>query len=181
MNNIMIDLETMGTGQNSLVIAIGAVFFDPDTGDLGEEFYTNIDWQSGIDAGLEINADTVKWWLEQNSTAIKAILAPGKQIDTALEYFYLWISANAKSPSYVYPWGNGATFDISLLENAYNKVGERLPWKFWNVRDCRTVEYLAKGLVNKKDISFVGTQHNALDDAKYQATYISQMIQALVN
>jgi len=60
MNNLMIDLETMGTGPNSLVIAIGAVFFEPETGELGEEFYINIDWQSGIDAGLEMNADTVR-------------------------------------------------------------------------------------------------------------------------
>ena len=30
MNNIMLDLETLGTGNNAVIISIGAVLFDKD-------------------------------------------------------------------------------------------------------------------------------------------------------
>lgn len=40
MNNLMIDLETMGKKPNAPVVSIGAVFFDPQSGEIGPEFYT---------------------------------------------------------------------------------------------------------------------------------------------
>ena len=56
------------------------------------------------------------------------------------------------------------------------------PWKFWNVRDVRTVVDLAKPFRNlKKDYKRKGTHHNALDDAIFQASYVSDMTQALQN
>lgn len=54
-------------------------------------------------------------------------------------------------------------------------------WKFYSVRDCRTVEDMAQGLVCRKDIERRGDHHNALDDAVYQAEYISAMWKALKN
>ena len=38
MNNVMLDLETMGKGPSAAIVTIGAVFFDPMTGELGAEF-----------------------------------------------------------------------------------------------------------------------------------------------
>ena len=73
MENVMIDLETMGTGQNSLIVSIGATFFDPINETLGQNFYQNVDWQSGIDFGLEMDVETVKWWLTQSEEARKAL------------------------------------------------------------------------------------------------------------
>ena len=35
MNHLMVDLETMGNGPYAPVISIGAVFFDPNTGETG--------------------------------------------------------------------------------------------------------------------------------------------------
>ena len=40
MNNLMIDLETMGKNKDAPIVSIGAVFFTPETGDIGQEFYT---------------------------------------------------------------------------------------------------------------------------------------------
>ena len=39
MNNLMIDLETMGKNKDAPIVSIGAVFFTPETGDIGQEFY----------------------------------------------------------------------------------------------------------------------------------------------
>ena len=57
--NVMVDLETLGNGSESVIISIGAVEFDPETGELGREFYKVVDAQSCVDAGLKIDASTV--------------------------------------------------------------------------------------------------------------------------
>jgi len=172
----MIDLETMGTSHHSLIIAIGATFFNPLSEELGHQFYMNIDWQSGMDAGMEMDTATVKWWLQQSPEAIQSILEHGEDIDHALDEFSKFLKQDEKLDGSIKVWGNGATFDISILENAYNFD---TPWDFYNTRDCRTVEDLAKGIVDRKDIERKGIHHNALDDSIYQAKYISKMIQAL--
>ena len=40
MNHVMVDIETLGTTNNSVVLSIGAVKFDHQG--LGEEFYAEI-------------------------------------------------------------------------------------------------------------------------------------------
>ena len=52
MNHLMIDLETMGNKPNAPVVSIGAVFFEPSTGELGEEFYHVVSLKSSMDGGL---------------------------------------------------------------------------------------------------------------------------------
>jgi exodeoxyribonuclease VIII len=73
-------------------------------------------------------------------------------------------------------WGNGATFDISMLEDAYRQYEIEIPWKFWNVRDCRTVLDMYESIRGgfNKTVNRQGA-HNALDDAKFQAQYITMM------
>jgi hypothetical protein len=48
MNNLMLDLETMGNKPNAPIVAIGAVFFDPATGELGPQFYTAVNLASEL-------------------------------------------------------------------------------------------------------------------------------------
>ncbi|ENC4525233.1 3'-5' exoribonuclease, partial [Escherichia coli] len=42
-HHMMIDLETMGKNPDAPLISIGAIFFDPQTGDMGPEFSKTID------------------------------------------------------------------------------------------------------------------------------------------
>ncbi|ENZ5980691.1 3'-5' exoribonuclease, partial [Escherichia coli] len=58
--HLMIDLETMGKNPDAPIISIGAIFFDPQTGDMGPEFSKTIDLET---AGGVIDRDTIKWWL----------------------------------------------------------------------------------------------------------------------
>ncbi|EOO6733933.1 RecE family exodeoxyribonuclease, partial [Escherichia coli] len=61
-DHLMIDLETMGKNPDAPIISIGAIFFDPQTGDMGPEFSKTIDLET---AGGVIDRDTIKWWLKQ--------------------------------------------------------------------------------------------------------------------
>ncbi|EKS0829523.1 3'-5' exoribonuclease, partial [Escherichia coli] len=61
--HLMIDLETMGKNPDAPIISIGAIFFDPQTGEMGPEFSKTIDLET---AGGVIDRDTIKWWLKQS-------------------------------------------------------------------------------------------------------------------
>ncbi|EFR1201419.1 RecE family exodeoxyribonuclease, partial [Escherichia coli] len=70
-DHLMIDLETMGKNPDAPIISIGAIFFDPQTGDMGPEFSKTIDLET---AGGVIDRDTIKWWLKQSREAQSAIM-----------------------------------------------------------------------------------------------------------
>ncbi|END5015137.1 3'-5' exoribonuclease, partial [Escherichia coli] len=53
-DHLMIDLETMGKNPDAPIISIGAIFFDPQTGDMGPEFSKTIDLET---AGGVIDRD----------------------------------------------------------------------------------------------------------------------------
>lgn len=60
MNNLMIDLETMGKNKDAPIVSIGAVFFTPETGDIGQEFYTVVSLDSAMEQGATPDGDTNK-------------------------------------------------------------------------------------------------------------------------
>jgi len=51
MNEVMLDLETMGQGPDAAIVAIGAVAFDPVTHWLGDPFYRLVDLESAVVTG----------------------------------------------------------------------------------------------------------------------------------
>ena len=173
MDNVMIDLETLSTAPDAAILSIGAVAFDPFTGELGEEFHLRVEFKNAVESG-RCDTNTLKWWIGQESEAGKDVTSGTKTSTEVLEEFKAFLPDNAVV------WGNGATFDISILEHAFMRtLKEDAPWKFWNVRDCRTVEAMVKGKDTKKNYVRNGIHHQALDDAIYQAEYISGMVMKL--
>jgi exodeoxyribonuclease VIII len=166
MINVMVDLETLGNGSLAAIISIGAVEFDPETGELGREFYMLVDAQSAVDLGLEIDASTVMWWMKQDVAAKAAFKDNGETIRAALEVFANWYPEDAPV------WGNGATFDNVILANAYRLARIERPWNYWEDRCYRTL----KTLYPEVEQENVGVAHNALDDAKYQALHAIKLL-----
>jgi len=167
----MIDLETIGNDYNGIFTTIGACEFVPRTGEVGRTFYESINWESAVDAGRTITPQTIKWWMEQSDTARAEIIKDGKPLGDVMQEFADWL------PETSIVWGNGPTFDIGKLENAFGYYN--IPWKFFNTRCVRTIRDLAEGMVDRDDIPMDGELHNALDDAIWQAKYVSAMWQAL--
>lgn len=73
MNNLMIDLETMGKNPNAPIVSIGGVFFAPEKGELGPEFCIAISLESAMEQGAAPDGDTILWWLRQSPEARAAI------------------------------------------------------------------------------------------------------------
>lgn len=74
MKHLMIDLETMDNKPTAAITAIGAVLFNPETGEMGETFYRRISLTSSVDYDCTMGADTVLWWLRQSIEAKTRLL-----------------------------------------------------------------------------------------------------------
>lgn len=172
MNDVMVDLETMGTGPNAAIIAIGAVEFDLTQGNVGDRFYAVVSLESSVTNGGIMEPSTVMWWLGQSDDARKAVRADGEHINVALLRFATWLGQCAPRDD-LRLWGNGAGFDNVVLEEAYRRSQLTRPWHFWNNRCYRTM----KGLQPDVKAVRAGTHHNALDDALTQARHLIAIMQ----
>ncbi|HGU4724850.1 TPA: 3'-5' exoribonuclease [Escherichia coli] len=176
-HHLMIDLETMGKNPDAPIASIGAVFFDPQTGEQGPEFSKIIDMGT---CGGTVDISTIEWWLQRSGEARAAILADRIPLDDALLQLREFIDENS-GEFFVQVWGNGANFDNVILRRSYERQEIPCPWRYTNDRDVRTI--VALGLVMDFDarsvITFEGERHNALHDARYQAKYVSAIWQKL--
>ncbi|END4236005.1 3'-5' exoribonuclease [Escherichia coli] len=177
-HHLMIDLETMGKNPGAPIASIGAVFFDPQTGEQGPEFSKIIDMGT---CGGTVDISTIEWWLQRSGEARAAILADRIPLDDALLQLREFIDENS-GEFFVQVWGNGANFDNTILRRSYERQGIPCPWRYYNDRDVRTIVELGKAIDfdARTAIPFEGERHNALDDARYQAKYVSVIWQKLI-
>ncbi len=171
MKHVMLDLETMALSARAAILQIGAVLFNPLTGEIGERFHADVALRSCYAAGREVDLDTVLWWLGKEKVypddtpekigrrrldkdAARARLVAGQLkavgIEDALVSFICWLEAHFASPDAVEGlWSHGANFDIPILQDAIiNTLGltdQQLPWGYRAPRDTRTVFWLACG------------------------------------
>ncbi|MFU0781425.1 MAG: Rv2179c-like domain-containing protein [Citrobacter braakii] len=181
--HLMVDMETMGNGPDAPIVSIGAVFFDPSTGNTGAEFYRVVSLESSMSFGMKPDASTIQWWLKQSSEARSAILVDEAMgLRESLELLADFIAENAANGSHtVQLWGNGCSFDNVILRRAYALTETPFAVPFWNDRDVRTMVELGKsvGINPRFDIPFEGDMHNALSDARHQVKYVSVIWQRL--
>jgi len=169
MRDVMVDLETLGNSPGAAILSIGAVAFDPETGEMDDDgFYTVVNTNSCVCAGLRFDQGTLDWWREQSDEArqvLKEAMSPkAPTLKNALIAFNGYLYARGKD---VRVWGNGSDFDNALLAVAYRAADVTPGWKFWNSRCFRTLKNLSPGTTVQR----LGTYHNALDDARTQAAH----------
>lgn len=181
MKDVMLDIETLSTKKTAAIPSIGAVFFDPLTGSIGNKFYRTITRKSCEEAGLHVDDATVAWWEGQSDEAKAALNCPNsiplKQALLELEN-WIWENIDSQLPEV---WGNGPSFDCAILDNAYSSVGMKLPWRYSHERCVRTMVSLGRNLLqmDPKKKPMDGVAHNALADAEHQAKYVSEIYQKL--
>lgn len=174
MTHVSLDLETMGQKKDAAIIAIGACFFNPLSGEIGEQFYTqvNLDIGNGVSNG-DVTPSTIIWWLKQSDEARQKFFDNEKAPDiyTALCEFGKFIFQSQD----VQVWGNGISFDNTIMESAYDRhFKNEAPWEFYRERDVRTMVEIGEqiGVYPKRDLPFEGERHYALADAIHQAKII---------
>lgn len=170
MNNVMLDLETLGTTADAVILSIGAVRFDLDSDRIEENaaFYASVSIDSNLLAGRAIHEDTLIWWMDQTPQARVVFTEPKITLLAALQSFSEWFQADDKI------WSNGANFDIPMLEHAFKQAGMETPWRFWNARCVRTY---TRELPGAEKVAKPKNGHHALLDAINQAGYVQAVRQ----
>lgn len=172
MNHVMVDLETLSTRHDAAILSIGAVVFDPATGQLGERIKLNIRPETSQAAGGHVDAGTVSWWFQQAQEARDRLQNPTPQtLKNALEMLSLWMCSKVSDPADFYVWGNGATFDNVILRNAFRSVGVPAPWSYRRDVCYRTMKAMFPQVSNAS-LPLEAVPHDALDDAVEQATHL---------
>jgi len=164
VTDVMLDIETLGTKPGCVVLTVGAVAFDFETGEELASFYKPISITNSQSLGLGIDASTLGWWLEQDQAAITAAMkAPDKvPLKTAAAEFHEWFSTNCNGNI----WAQGMDFDMPIWGFAMEAADVERPWKFWTCRDTRTAYQVCN--FDTATVEREGTYHNALDDARHQ-------------
>lgn len=168
MKHVSLDIESMGRGHGGAIVAIGAVCFNPLTGDLGEEFYAAITLDSCLREGLHVTGDTIDFWMGQSDEARQALYPDDRMpIREALTALARWFPKNPKGV-----WGNGIGFDNVMVNAAFEILRLRCPWHYRDDRDMRTILDVAPAST-WLEAPEGETKHNALDDARHQARVIA--------
>jgi len=168
--DIMIDLETTGTSAGCCVLAIGACTLDGQ-----EQFYQTISHQDALRIGLVDSPGTMSWWGRQSQAAREEAFSGHTSVIEALGAFSDWLRKVELKLGEAYVWGNGADFDLPILQAVYEQVGMVQPWKPFNGRCYRTLKNLPQNKGIKPE-EFVGIKHTALSDALHQAHHMLKIL-----
>ena len=149
MIHAMIDLETLSTKPNAVILTIGGVKFDPYSNtEPTNGMYYRIDVDSQTAMGRDVMEDTVEWWGKQAEDVREEALGDHDRID--LKYFIKQL--NKWSVGVDVFWCQGPLFDFAILQHFYAQMKVPVPWNYWQIRDSRTLSSLVpRDSSEKKD------------------------------
>ncbi len=172
MQDVMIDIETLSTEMNALIVSIAAVKFNVyDKSVKGDSINLLVDVSSYLTCTKEkieptdadcpyfISSSTITWWLQQPSYEGVFLAQPRLPLRDALLQLTAFCSGISRY------WCQGMNFDPIVLENSYKQESLTPPWKFYEWRDSRTaVNLFPKHYFPLKPVN----AHDALADCHYQ-------------
>lgn len=188
--HVMIDIETLGTTQDSTILQIGAVGFAKDGMDPG--FYADVTVEDQIAMGRKVDPFTLGWWLDRTSSEARLSVFERRDIDKR-SLLHSLVALNQYIKAYLIDdthnntkhdklWANSPAFDLAIIRNAMEMCEIKPVWQYWHEADVRTLKVL-DGIVQGVEIKKIpimregGIAHNALDDAKNQALYVSHFLE----
>ena len=167
----MIDLETLSTNPDAVILTVGGVKFNPyNAEEPAQPMYFRADVDSQTAMGRDVMQETLDWWATQPKEISEEAL--GEQNRVSLEEMVRTI--NRFSVGVDVFWCQGPLFDYAILQNLYTQLGHPQPWQYWQIRDSRTLFSLYREpTVEKTDA------HNALADCYYQAKKVQRYYKQL--
>lgn len=168
--HLMVDLETLDVKSTATVLTLGAVRFDPFSNAPMKELYLRVDIDSQDKLGCTVDDNTLKWWNQQDVSIMEEAFDPRDRIpihEVINQFHALAWNCDAF-------WSHGATFDLMILQNLYDRLGRTYPWQYWQMRDTRTLFDIGHDPEMPQ-----GSKHNALEDAKRQAIGVRNVYRKL--
>lgn len=168
--HVAIDLESYSKRPSGLVLSIGLAAFTVQGGLVGM-FYVEPSKVDQTKDGRDIDPATVAWWNTQGDEARKVLGSPGVPVGEALARVRSFLSRfQGGNYRLAGMWGWGSDFDNAMLQDLFRHYEQPVPWDFRINRCGRTIVEL----LGAPKPPAVGTHHNAVDDAIYQAERIGK-------
>ena len=165
--HVMLDIETLATTPDAVVMSVGVVKFDPHSGTP----YNKTLWRPDIDEQTErdrhISDSTLEWWAKQPDHIQEDAFSDQGRIPVT--EFMKELNRYCVGMDKI--WCQGPQFDMLILENLYIQWGHHFGWQFWQVMDCRTLFQLMPVDPRK---AIQQDLHSADADAYYQAIGVQQ-------
>ena len=180
-DDIVIDIETMGTGADCVIVSIGAIIFNRAhaPGVFKHVFDVKLDVEN--QPGRTVDPGTMLWWMKKSmEDARKAAfttMEPRIRLGLALKQLDDFIKLHRPNEA----WGCSPSFDMVILQDAYKQHKVDFPIPFWRWSCIRTMESFFYGKNTRKpggDNWLKGTAHDALDDCKMEAMVIQKCYMA---
>ncbi len=163
----MIDLETLSTTPDAVILTVGGVKFDPTTQmQPYNDLYFRLDVDSQTAMGRNVQQNTLDWWAKQPTEIAEEALGEKDRIsieDACQKINKFGVGVDVF-------WCQGPLFDYAILQNLYAQLGKPLPWNYWQIRDSRTLFSLVPRETEKRQ-----GLHNALEDCKFQAKKVQKV------
>ncbi len=173
--DMMLDLETLGLLPGCTVLSVSAIVFDRYTGETGDSFNEIVSRDSCQTFGLTEEEHTVNWWREQSDAAHAAVFSSGKgkDLNLVLLEFTRWFQRQVQGRK-MHVWANSPQFDMCILEHCFRACGMEAPWKYWLLRDVRTIKDVSRSKARIDNApEFERFKHIGLYDCKAQIVMVS--------
>lgn len=169
---VMLDIETLGIRPESVILTLGAVKFDPYIpGKIYDGLYLRVDVDEQIAQGRLVDPETVDWWGKQSEPIREEALGDQDRVSVT----DLMKQLNKFLVAVDEIWCQGPSFDIVILENIYRQYQTPHNWKYFQIRDSRTL-FQVHG--DPRDRNSAGL-HNALEDCISQAQGVQKIYKEL--
>jgi hypothetical protein len=167
--DLMLDIETLSTKPNAVILSVGAVKFDPFSGriDAEEGLDVKIDVDEQTALGRHVQDETLDWWAKQPEEVREAALGIDGRI--SIDQFTKVLNKMMVGVDQI--WCQGPAFDMVIIEDLYRQIGKPTPWQFYQVRDSRTLF----GVFGDPRDKYRKNAHNALMDCVYQAIGVQEI------
>ena len=171
--DIIVDLETLGIGEDSIIVQVGAIKFNRNTGERLDSFLKNISINTSIAAGFKLETEVYNWWMEQNKK-VRASVFNNK--NKSVREVMVELNNFIKGADAI--WSH-ATFDFPKIMYHLKALGIPPSFSFRSARDLRTIVDISKldlGKIPKNEMA-----HNALVDCEYQLEYLIEGLNKFKN
>ena len=152
MKHLIIDCETLGTPDNSVVLEFTAGLVDASKSTEPDVLFSDnlkiisykLDVAPQAAVGRLVDKGTLEWWKSQPPELRKKVLVPNPAIDRnpegALDGFADWLRENKfdKRRDYVWQRGSKDSDWLTSLMLDFGYKADNLPIMWWRVRELRT-------------------------------------------
>lgn len=181
MLNLMIDLETLGIDDNSVILQVGLVTFDKNFTPQ-KQLNMKIDIASSLLDGFTTEVSCARdFWAKQPAHVIRSVMHDNPRLPPkdAANVISKWLDTHL--PDEFTIWAHGILFDVPKLDKLLTRYGQKSltsRTKYNRILDLRTLtktvnQIAPKKLAHAQSLMGNANEHDAIADCHYQIAMAS--------